>query len=76
MGLLYLSCGVFQVGIFVPAALFNDQLFSFYRVKEEKDVSQEIRAPQAWIPWISPEEACCSPQGKGYVCEAYILFHS
>ncbi|KAL6959281.1 hypothetical protein U1Q18_039422 [Sarracenia purpurea var. burkii] len=35
-------------------------------VKVKKDVSQEVRTSQAWVPRISPKEACCSSQGKRY----------
>ncbi|KAL6978673.1 hypothetical protein U1Q18_020338 [Sarracenia purpurea var. burkii] len=36
------------------------------QIRVKKDVSQEIRTTQAWVPRISPKEACCSSQGKRY----------
>lgn len=35
--------------------------------KEEEDVAQEVRAPEAWIPRLPPEEALLPPPRQGYV---------
>lgn len=43
-----------------------------YRLKEEEDVSQEVRASKTRFFGLSSQEACCQTQGKGY---DYILFH-
>lgn len=43
------------------------RVFLFLFLKQEKDVSQEVRAPQTWFTGISPKEACCSSQRKRFV---------
>lgn len=55
-----------------------DEMFAGLKVKEAENVAQEVWASKARVPRFPPEEASCSPQGKGYLYfyDIFLIFET